>query len=895
MSSLIPRRDILLRIAKFGLAFWASSTSIVLSKSEAARTKPLQRKVQPTSLSTLRAESEPGKWETFSHELEPKCHVYQCVEIILDQSKIGPGRDLVIVADVLTIAGEIKAPGQNITLVARQIISMPGAIIDCSGLNATPLGARAQDGISAGSPGLDGLKGDPGGKAGNISIICSDLIGELSLLAKGGDGATGQGGGLGQKGAKGPKGNDASASHKPTSGLVGFKGGQAGNGGPGGDGMDGGKILVKWKTGTAPRALALGGNRGEIGKPGDPGEGGDGGDPGEKCYTEFVPNPRSPSIQRFERHCDDVVLIPAPKGDSGDKASGLDKTGTPIIPGRKGNDITPILSQVDVPQLAPYVPITQLYMTLSQCENDFINRHVKLLPERFHWITAICQADDCGQVYDAERLNRLGQATPPVSKAEWNCLGARARVLCDRLGLGLDLFGYSPNYISPFDPKLLQDEVDKRIAIAVDIERAHNQYLEKDVEIKVQREQLQFALSKVSAQEQRIDALLSAPEQEKLDVLQNEIRELGLTLDNLRAELLSAEAAFQNAVRRQNGCDLESLAKFAAGVISIANGFAAGYAALASSLTTINSPQNNSSGIEALRFVGETFDKNKVGEHFKKMQEGFDTIQTVREAWEKNKAKVVVSLEAFEAQLQNYLNLNEAQQYRALLQKYVNIAQTRNLKQLRYTETLLRNEEAKVERNSLKLESDRIRNLIVTSENPALTECVVFLTKSLRQAKRSVLEILDLQRRSLVYTSLHPKDPFYRWDTVTALKDAQLSMRELWIFAQQQRNGTEQKGSVTFALNRKDHASFFKDIETKGWGIFSIPEDAEGFNDGGTAAVAVTEVTIAFPGIKAKDNSIVCSLVHSGNSAVKDLSGSTWNFVHKARRSILKYTFKKGQ
>lgn len=143
-----------------------------------------------------------------------------------------------------------------------------------------------------------------------------DRIGELGVIAAGGEGAPGQPGVDGAPGAPGTDGQDASCPSTPASdGGPGGAGGPGGNGGPGGDGGPGGVIRVTLvcpagQCGELQPAVeaAMGAPGGRGGRGGEGGRGGPGGHGGRGG------NGASCNGVNFERGRDGAAGAPGPDG-----------------------------------------------------------------------------------------------------------------------------------------------------------------------------------------------------------------------------------------------------------------------------------------------------------------------------------------------------------------------------------------------------------------------------------------------------------------------------------------------------------------------------------------------------------------------------------------------------
>jgi hypothetical protein len=237
------------------------------------------------------------------------------VELAADTTIVA--RDIVLTGATVTIKGH----GHSVALLAvsgiRSTTSATGTIvIDTSGTQG-PAGLNGPDGFfgfdggdgadgqgvpvgcyfpdggrgrngEAGGEGFEGLPGNLGGEAGNITLDIPDgADAEYRLIAKGGKGGDGGSGGNGASGGNGGNGgrgadmtNDLCAIILGTpagnggDGGNGGNGGAAGSGGRGGPGGTGGAITVTYPGGFNPANISADASGGDGGTGGAPGFGG---------------------------------------------------------------------------------------------------------------------------------------------------------------------------------------------------------------------------------------------------------------------------------------------------------------------------------------------------------------------------------------------------------------------------------------------------------------------------------------------------------------------------------------------------------------------------------------------------------------------------------------------
>lgn len=206
-------------------------------------------------------------------------YVLDAIDITLDQSHVTGAKTFVVRADVLRIASTISLPGQNVTLLAREVICGPGAkiITKAPPPEKSFTKVTAASGAKPGDSGAPGRNGDNGLDGGAVTLYAQSFEGTLTIDSSGASGGDAENGG---PGARGKNGLDA---HGMTAGGDAGQGGQGGPAGTPGNGGNGGNVSVyilsvdgafpsiaHITTGGDPGATA---QNGAPGGPGTPGKG----------------------------------------------------------------------------------------------------------------------------------------------------------------------------------------------------------------------------------------------------------------------------------------------------------------------------------------------------------------------------------------------------------------------------------------------------------------------------------------------------------------------------------------------------------------------------------------------------------------------------------------------
>lgn len=840
------------------------------------------------SVSDLDFLGEPGRWNSYSREREPTCDVIQAVEFTLSQTTLGAGSDTVIAADVVTIDGLVKTKGRHITIAARRIICNEGSAIDTSGSDGTSRTDAAAPGDVLGAAGKDGEKGDDGEPAGNVSLYTYSIDGRLLVTANGGNGAQGQKGGTGAQGKNGGQGAAGSRRSRPGTGGSGGKGGTAGSGGTGGDGGQAGGITcyVSTEPEFEPTLVANGGNGGQEGEPGSPGKRGLGGNPGDPCFTYY--QPRGPDHAGGEVNSCWERKYWAPAGEQGpvgDEATQINSPGV-VQPAK-----TPVLQMGDSSKIFEFFSITTLAMGLYRCELDMLNGDYAEVEARASWISACAASATSGRAFYEGKRQRLGTAeVGEASRAELDAMSGQAGGIASNIRLGFDAFGHAPQFVSDLTPEFLKEQSQEWIGIATTLQAAYLSLLSQNTSLEEKSRALQSGRSAVNASITAGDQAIRSNEQ-RISVIQTDILALVSCVADLQRQIELTDQQFRNDVSGRGGCSLENMISFVVGVVAIAAAVYTGYGALVGAMATANAGGPSAGrGIQGViddfRVLGDSFKKADLQSHLNEMRQGF---QQASDALKTDRTKLVVSLEAFEEQLKPFMDMPSAVRYRDLLRQLVDVAQAKNMKQVELTQIVYQNDRERLEQVSRQMESDRIGRLVASTNNPALTECVVFLGRFLEQTKRNILRVTDLQRRGLTYLTCVTINLSYRTSRVEELSVPQAQLGDAWLRALQEQAGSRQEMVAEFELARSSHSRLFDALAKIGRAEFAIPTDHPTFNRGGTAYLRAASVDLKVNTFPASVQEFTCRLTHSGASLVRDRAGRAFTFLHSRRPTNLSY------
>lgn len=817
------------------------------------------------------ASSEEGRWDSYIRSRDGDTDFIHAVEFAASPDTLGPSAHTRVYADRIVVQGAISMPGRSVSMFAREIVWSPGASLDTSGSKGSDHLHPAPPRTQAELEGLHGETGALGLPAGRVELVARRILGQPEIKAEGGRGGAGQQGGKGGIGRTGDVGSRASKGMPPSRGGQGGQGARGGIGGIGGQGGRGGDvvILTREPLAGAVQALIAGGCGGDPGGPGDGGEVGPGGPPGNRCFMSIertAPNGLGPGIDVVESCYPDPGVGPeGPKGEKGPLQ---------LIPAKDGDPGNLSMRVDSASVVAASSSLVQLRMALQASELALLNRRYEQLDDRLQWIIEIGGA------------NAEAVAGSDPSRQAWRTIATAASVLQGRLRLGLDAFGYDEHHVSSLSYDQLLAVNRERLQTAELLEKEYERYLNARDDLSAMRQSLNIAIEKARQAELNTRAEVEQASNNILK-LQSEIADLTQALAIAERDIVVAEREFERSVRAMGGCSLPNLLLFVGGVVAIGSGAFAAYSALGSAVVDINAGLPAASGvIKKLKVVTDTFQKAPVGTHLAAMQKGFADIES---ALKDNDAKVVVSRESFEKELEKFEGLVQAREYRDRLRHMADIARARNDKQVSLTAELGRAHGLLAKAAALTSEAEQARTQLATTGNPAFVEHVVFLHGYTQTAKLRLLETLELQRRSLVYATLVPIEPKYRLQKVVELREAFDRFGDAWLKAIEERNGEPLVFEGEYHVDFLALPALKDQLQETGAVAFTIPVGYPDFDRGGWSFVTVTEVNIDLSYLTTQTGRFTARLEHVGNATFTDSSGQLFHFAHKPRATILSF------
>jgi hypothetical protein len=801
------------------------------------------------------------------------------IEVALDPATIPANKDLVVYSDLVSLSNNLVLPGRRVRIHARKFL-FNGFGIDTSGSKGSDAqSSRAADGGSPGGTGGIGANGGLGGQGGDISILTERIEGVVKLTASGGGGGRGQAGGSGGVGSVGPvgadnRGGEGSACGPGQPGQRGGGGGIGGSGGMGGPGGNSGAIEVRLIKALPPENLQLltvGGTGGQGGSGGQGGAGGAGGIGGINTDRH----------EHHESHGGDTWYYCRGNGRAATGSSGPQgNSGQPGSNGPQGSSaiLNPSDAAKHVIVLSEYKEISrtssinQLLLILHAAELDYLNGNSEALTERLAWLQNLVEYD--------EACSTSWLPGPGPNLAEVRGLRARVKTLIAQLQAGLDFYGLPSDYVPLVALDLYKTTVKDILQNAGEVENAFLRYQDlknsQDVRLGALDQALHVAkdnLSALTSEMQRLDK--SSGE------AQDAVADLTLLLEEQYRALIQADEAFRRAVASRASCDLLNTLQFVGTLVPVVSGAYGNVAALVVQAQKLGKPDTQVRDIvTTLKMASNTLGS---------MKTAFNDIRSLVVA-QGNTAKIAMAEEDIDNAVKPYLDMGEAQNYRALAHLYVETAKARNAKQMEYTSLALEAAAQQAKISQQVEEIARTEGKKAETNDPNVVEAVVFIGKLLAETKQRAIRALYKERRCFEYWSLTRTRFSVQDQDVGRLVATHNDLVSDELEAREDRNRALQSfNAAAVIIAPEDDPLRFARFRETGRLTFEIPPDHPGFNHG-YAAITVSDVSLAIPGAKTKEDVLTAYLTHSGRSTFLSPSKQIIRFSHARRVTNLTFS-----
>lgn len=857
-------------------------------------------------------------------------------------------RATVVQAEEVVVDGEVKTEGQSITIICRRLRFLDGTSINADGQPAvrsfTP-DFRKEGPHDAGAAGADGDDGSDGFPGGTVDIQAHEIIGIVSISARGGSGGRGQDGGHGRTGAQGPDGQTVEVGYNgdvnnPPSQCYGGTGGQGGAVGlPGRSGRagPGGKVRLRTTSAlaTIPQINVDPGAPASRANPGNPGQGGPGGRGGTAFHRECDPidpirlgrgdkfsmGAKKLSIEEIATSREPFGFITLTEVDAkGITASfAIDSlrrasASLEFVPlgarctttsnkapdggqGAEGDKRTADVTERQVPQTPAQngtyeIQIADNAEYASQFRGPFLDLLASGIEDEY------CSN---GSTVTDELRGRIGfllkicveDPHPTHQKTE---VMARAYSMARRIALGLDFFGYSLERAPLLSFKEYSEIIEKTVIPSADlIEKSFNSYWDASASSEAKKSAIR---NSKAAAGQRLVGLEMEYERKIAEcrVSLAELPALDRKVESAYGFLMDKEKELTAAINsKSEGCNLvnclTAVATIAAGV---STGGASFIAAASAGAKLYDDITVNDSSLRQL------WDNRKLlGEDMKQLGESGSTVaKSINEI-----AKAVSNLtpeqrrvpqfrmerEQFDKVAKDFADIPAAETYRDAGYHYLKCTETRNQAILDYNATLSQVVELKAKLFAAHRVADELDSALASTTDPSEAVIIPLMTRLYMDTLTLAAQMVHAERKALAYYFAKPLDaPLSKLSVATIAGLHQKTVLHDLVSAKERYEARREleDGELQIDLSLVVSKTAWDAFVKSGILAFTLRRDHPAYSAilEELPGLRLTGMSLDLPGakVRAGQTQIPWKMNHAGHEAIYRADGSVSHFSHNS-------------
>lgn len=452
---------------------------------------------------------------------------------------------------------------------------------------------------------------------------------------------------------------------------------------------------------------------------------------------------------------------PPPNGPNG--SPGAPRT-EPLPTAKDGASGTPVVAVfADYPELFTRPTFGWMSSVLHSAELDYASEDPQSCMTKLAWLQRIATA---------AALPVNDGTDDATARKNSSAITARIRAILRNIRLGLDSYGRALNHVSLLAPQALSADIKREIDNANDMEKTlkdlkNRQAGQNDKINNIQKAGDALhqigALRQAQIQKLQADA---ADTMSQIDALRDQLNELW-------AQLQSADVRFRQAVGAKAGCSFEDICRCVALVTTVVATAGAGAAALTAAgpaLATL-SKLNETEDAGGLQQQFETISKavkplGTSADEFKSSYGAAKELIAKYRSQDHNPppatdissdyVKLSTSSAEFDTAIQPYLALPEAQAYKQLMHTFVATSQARNNKVVEHDAIVAQILQAYTDIDLAEGRRNQLASTTLQTYDAALDHNVSYLDSSLTNVKSSIIKrVIDLQRSVEYMTGEH--------------------------------------------------------------------------------------------------------------------------------------------
>jgi len=581
------------------------------------------------------------------------------------------------------------------------------------------------------------------------------------------------------------------------------------------------------------------------------------------------------------------------RGPDGPVGPSLPPRSDPIPSNTDGINGEVAVLPVDYGLLCSYADWRSFRMQLHAAEQLYINAEYQDAAARLIWIRelALAAIDNLGGHFPGEHM-------PDLTLAQAKAFADRAGALLRKLQLGLDYYGRSMNFVPLLSTKFYSDIFASTLNYGKAIEAAYAAYVAAGADLKLIQANTAQAVINLQAAIQEIHNAIKAAD-EQIRNLDDTIEKLKNELDRIWVELLSAEDDYKRAVERQNaergGCSFGQIITFAAALVAVvvSAGTVAGAAIGAAKLILDEHPKD----AKGQEITGD-FAKGKyyVDQLQPVAQDAQALLQRYNELKDQLKSsdpaappslpddelKVPVDRAAFDKQVEPYLALPEAQRYKQLMHKFLDVTQLRNNDIIQYNQLYALTAALGARARTLEAQIVLTQSELARADNPALDVFRGIFEDGLRSVKELLVYLLFQANRALDFLTATNQPLPINDSSMDLLQISTTALASRLVAAKESRS--QDQHLIGYSLDVSELVSIRAMDEFRKTGVltFSLHSDTPQVADfiADLALVRVMKVSFDVPELSRQGKNFTIRVFQQGDSRLVNLQGQTMQYSH---------------
>jgi hypothetical protein len=538
-------------------------------------------------------------------------------------------------------------------------------------------------------------------------------------------------------------------------------------------------------------------------------------------------------------------------------------------------------------QFAERIDALYFKMQLREAESNYLNARYLLAGQQLIWLRELAVA--------ATKRFEGGGSIEGMDAADAVVAGNRSAALLRQLQLGLDYYGRPAGYVPLLSFSYYNTQFKQVIENCEKIEQTYLDYRQASNDINKVRTSTAVAISQAGLTAQAIRLNIEALQKQILD-LDNQIELLKIELDKIWVELYAADQAFKSAVAKQRAaCTFGKVVAFVVAAAAVAQGGGAAATGIIGAVQNLGVEHPTDADGKPITgdFARVKYYLAPFGQVAKNAQEFLDAFNNLQNVIApqgtetptipNDQAKLLVDRDAFDKEIEPYLGLPEAQRYKELMHRFLDVAGSRNQKIVEYNSlyAVLYGSMARLE--ALEKSVADVQSALARSVNPAVPIYALFFEDGLRRARDLAVYLLYQGSAALNYLSGTNDQVEIRDLNSAALRVASNELlRKLTTYKEQSQIPEQKLTNVALRLEKIVSARALDECRKTGVLTFTLRQDSEEVRQfiNGLSLLRVSRLVVEAPELLSQGKRFNVQVFHHGNSELRDIYGRRQQYSH---------------